>query len=146
LPISIYYCGVLFIRVVDLYGYVCAYITGILSLWALVLSSALIGGLRRPEAHITSNTLCFLASITGFICSILFGAVLYPVSDLSQDFAIFLAGWWLIFFAAIIGLGVTSYYTNAQNEIKVTPMVPIAQQQQQPEQQQQLLQQQQQQV
>jgi len=94
---------------------------GILSLMALVLSSALLGGLRKVELHTLSNTLCALASVLGLISTILFG-VLYSVDDLGRDFAIYLAGWWLVFFAAVLGGPVTGYYREVQNAGQVAPI------------------------
>lgn len=94
---------------------------GILSLMALVLSSALLGGLRKVELHTLSNTLCALASVLGLISTILFG-VLYSVNDLGRDFAIYLAGWWLVFFAAVLGGPVTGYYREVQNAGQVAPI------------------------
>jgi len=98
---------------------------GILSLFALILASALIGGLRRVKLHALSNTLCLLAALLGLISSILFG-VLYPVRDLNKDFAIYLAGWILVFFAACLGAPVTSYYREVESAGQVVPLQPLA--------------------
>lgn len=103
----------------------CILIAGILSLFALVLSSSLIGGLRRPAAHITSNTLCYLAGFVGFIASILYGAVLYDVDYLGRDYAIFMAGWILVFISGVLGNAVTAYYNEVAEAGKVQPMVPV---------------------
>jgi hypothetical protein len=102
-------------------------ITGILALFSLVLASALIGGLRKVSLHRTSNTLALLAAFTGFIASILYGAVLYDVDDLGRDYAIFLAGWWLCFFAAIIGKAADPYYTRTEETKQITPLTAVAQ-------------------
>ena len=105
----------------------CVLISGIFSLGSLVLASALIGGLRKVSLHVTSNTLAFLSAFIGFIASVLIGAVLYDVKDLGRDYAIFLAGWWLVFMAGCLGGPVTAYYRESENLGKVTPMVPITQ-------------------
>jgi hypothetical protein len=97
---------------------------GILSLGALVLSSALLGGLRKVNLHLLSNTLCLLTSVLGLISTILYG-VLYEVDDLGRDFAIYLAGWWLVFLAAVLGAPVTSYYTEVQNAGQIQPTQPL---------------------
>jgi len=99
-------------------------ITGILALFSLVLASALIGGLRKANLHRTSNSLAILSAFTGFIASILYGAVMYDVDDLGRDYAIFMAGWILCFIAGMIGFAVTSYYQEVENQAKVSPLVP----------------------
>lgn len=98
---------------------------GIFSFLALMLSSMLIGGMRRVNVHIISNNLCMLSGLLGLISSILFGAVVYDVKKLSADFALYLAGWWLVFLAGCIGVPVTAYYEEVQNTGKVIPMQAI---------------------
>jgi len=100
-------------------------IVGILSLGALILSSALLGGLRRVNLHVLSNSLCLLASVLGLISSIIFG-VLYNVKDLNRDYAIYLAGWILVFLAACLGGPVVGYYREVESAGKVVPLQPVA--------------------
>lgn len=99
---------------------------GVMSFLALVLSSVLIGGLRRVNLHLVSNNLCMLVFLLGLISSILYGAVIYPVGRLSADFALYLAGWWLVFFAGIVGIPITSYYGDVENAGKIIPLNPLA--------------------
>jgi len=100
-------------------------IVGILALIALIVSSALIGGLRRVQLHALSNVLCLLTSVLGLISSILIG-VLYDVNNLGRDYAIYLAGWILVFFAFCIGGPVTSYYKEVESAGQVVPLQPMA--------------------
>jgi len=101
-------------------------LVGIMSFVSLLLSSVLIGGLRRVNFHLISNNLCMLVFLLGLISSILYGAVLYPVNKLGADFALYLAGWWLVFFAGIVGIPVTSYYGDVENAGKIIPLQQLA--------------------
>jgi len=99
-------------------------IVGILAFIALGLASMLIGNLRRPSLHALSNKLCWIVTVLGLISSVLFGAVLYDVKKLSADFALYLCGWWLIFFAALLGHATASHY--ADQDTKIIPMTQLS--------------------
>lgn len=100
-------------------------IAALLAWLAIVASSIMVGEFRSVEIFQLSNNLCFIVALLGFIASILYGGVIYPVGSLSSDFALFLAGWWLILFGGIIGLTLTSQIRDVDGSAKVVPMVSI---------------------
>eukprot|EP00300_Choanocystis_sp_HF-7_P005228 c13963_g1_i2.p1 GENE.c13963_g1_i2~~c13963_g1_i2.p1 ORF type:complete len:569 (-),score=-30.65 c13963_g1_i2:36-1742(-) len=99
-------------------------LAGLFSILSIITASIMVGDLRRFELHKLSTNFSLLTALVGFIASVLYGAVLFDVDKLAQDFALFLAGWWLVFFGALIALSQDSSFRDG-GASKVVPMVAI---------------------